>query len=95
EMITMRRNILEGKNYRSSKMRFGGSVSKQCHSRSYNEIVTTYYFPEYPSSPVTRCDSYDVCYSCTPCLKAKVCISYRGAPPRCTITEECCLIVYP
>ncbi|CAD5313608.1 unnamed protein product [Arabidopsis thaliana] len=87
----MRRNLEGNIDYRSSKRRTGGSVSNQCHSKSYIEIVTTY-LPESDdsSAPCIKCD-YDYCYSCT---KTRQCRQSTGSPWTCTVTELCCLIVY-
>ncbi|EFH66867.1 hypothetical protein ARALYDRAFT_889962 [Arabidopsis lyrata subsp. lyrata] len=89
EMITMRRNLEGNIDYKSSNMRTGGSVSNQCHSKSYIEIVTTY-LPDDSSSPCIQCN-HDSCYSCT---KTRKCRWSTGSPRRCTVNEVCCLIVY-
>ncbi|AEE30484.1 transmembrane protein [Arabidopsis thaliana] len=91
EMITMRRNLEGNIDYRSSKRRTGGSVSNQCRSKSYIEIVTTY-LPESDdsSAPCIKCN-HDYCYSCT---KTRQCTRSTGSPWTCTVTELCCLIVY-
>ncbi|KAG7598142.1 hypothetical protein ISN44_As06g024360 [Arabidopsis suecica] len=85
----MRRNLEGNIDYRSSKRQTGGSVSTQCHSKSYIEIVTTY-LPDNSSSPCIKCN-HDSCYSCT---KTTSCRSSTGSPRRCIVNEVCCLIVY-